>query len=709
MQPLRITQLAVLTGLMACFLAAAAFSAEAEQPKGKGKGKGAKRAKAAAKAAAAGAAKNASPSSTPNATTETTPALPPKGPAETDPKAATRRAKARRKGAPSETARGTSPEPSGAKAKPVPHLPRPAANAEDALTVASRVHKELSQAGITPAPQSSDEDFLRRVSLDIAGISPTSADISLFGLDADSQKRETAINDLLASEAYATNWARYWRDVIFMRATETRARLAVPPFETWMADKLKSNISWDSIAAELITATGDVSEAGQTALIFAQRAEPDEVAAETARIFLGIQIECANCHDHPTDRWTRNQFHALAAFFPRIQLRPNRDMMMRSFEVVSFNEGEQPNRRDQLIELLQNPEQALRKLDRDADGSLTREELGRGPAARPFIGRLFEQADGDKNDRLSLEELRKLPVPMMNPRRGSSEYYMPDLNDPQSRGTKFDPAFFLGDLKPGEGLTDLDRRASLSRYLTDPDNPWFAKAFVNRIWTQLVGEGFYPHVDDIGPERTARFSSAFDLLSAGFVASGYDIKWLIRTIANTQAYQRSIRPRDPKLDAQGFASPSPVRLRADHLYDALTRVLGIVELGVPPPDRPDGMPRPFEASPRGQFLQLFGFDPSASHEDISGTLPQALFLMNAPLVNNLIRARGNTRLAALLEKLPDNDDAAKELYLIVHAREPTANELAVCQAYLREVGDRREAFEDILWSLLNSTEFQSKR
>ncbi len=213
--------------------------------------------------------------------------------------------------------------------------------AVDPVAVAAKVDElisgELQKTHSAVAPRCSDEDFLRRVSFDIAGVSPSPQEITLFALDPDSQKRTRTIDHLLASTDFAENWARYWRDVIFSRATEIRAPLARSTFESWMKAQFAANKSWAETTTALLTATGDVSEDGSTALIFAQQGDPKEVASETARIFLGIQIQCANCHDHPTDSWKRDQFHGLAAFFPRTQSLRKPDSMGRSYEIVSLN------------------------------------------------------------------------------------------------------------------------------------------------------------------------------------------------------------------------------------------------------------------------------------------------------------------------------------------------------------------------------------
>jgi hypothetical protein len=594
-----------------------------------------------------------------------------------------------------------------------------AAHAVDPVTVAAEVDRlildELKKTNADVAPACSDEDFLRRVSFDIAGVSPSPQEVTLFGLDPDPHKRAAAIDRLLAGSEYADNWARYWRDVIFSRATDQqRAGFVRSSFETWMKSQLAEKKSWSEITTALLTATGDVYEEGQTALIFVQQADPTEVAAETSRIFLGIQLQCANCHDHPSDNWKRDQFHSLAAFFPRMRLQPKPQSMGRAFELVSLNmqdggRGGRPG--DIFRQLKDNPELFIRRFDTNRDGKISREEAKQGPNNGGLAVRLFEfGADADKDGFLTVAELKKVePPPMLQRGRGTAEYYMPDLQHPQSEGKKLDPVFFLGNLKPGAGLNDLDRRQSLARYVTSADNPWFARAFVNRIWGQLVGEGFYMPIDDIGPERTARYPAALEALSSGFAARGYDIAWLFRAIANSATYQRQIRPRDPQ-QAAVFASAAPVRLRADQLYSALVRVLGIKE-----EEPPAGAPGPGMGMRgrafglRGRIEQLFGFDPSTAPDELTGTIEQALFMMNSAVTNNLTRASGPMRLHQILSQYKNDDDALTELFLVVHAREPSAREVQVCRDYLRQVNNRDEAFEDILWGLLNSTEFQTKR
>ncbi len=579
------------------------------------------------------------------------------------------------------------------------------AGESDARTVAARVDRiietELMRNDTPIAPPADDEDFLRRVTFDLAGTTPTPSEVTRFGIDPAADKRQRVIDRLLASDEFNRTWARYFKDLIFSRATNARYRIMEGSFTQWMTEQLAENQGWDEITTDLLTATGDVREEGATGLIFAYDADASELAAESARIFLGIQVQCANCHDHPSDSWKRKQFHEMAAFFPRIRVRPVRvEQQTRSWEVVSFDQAPRNGRRQI------DPERLLRFLDRNEDGKITRIEARRNPQFERNFERLVGVIDADGDKALSADELKNIPAPPMGA-RFTTEHFMPDLSDPSEEGTKMQPVFFLTSQSARTELPDIERRQVYSRYITARSNEWFAKAFVNRIWAEMTGEGFYMPVDDMGPEREALFEEALTLLAEGFTANKYDIRWLFRTIASTQAYQRQLQTQDAPETALPFAAAIPTRLRGDQVYSALARVLGVGELGRPTFGSGPARRRPTQ--PRTAFNNTFGFDPSTPQDELTGTVPQALLLMNSPTLNSLISARGDTRLARLLKQYDDNEDALSELYALVLAREPSAKELAINQRYLAELGSRAEAFEDILWSLVNSTEFLSRR
>jgi hypothetical protein len=488
------------------------------------------------------------------------------------------------------------------------------------------------------APRADDETLARRTYLDLVGQWPSAAELTAYVLDPASDKHAKLVDRLLADPRFGKNWGRYWRDVILYRRAEDRALLSSGIAAEYFTNQLNAGASWATIAKDIITATGDISEEGDTVLFSAQMADANEMASEVSRLFCGVQISCAQCHDHPTDRWKRNQFHELAAFFPRTVMRPIRvDGQQRGFEVAS----------------------------------------------RDFAPRFAP------------------PGAANNPRFRQIEHYMPDLKDPSAQGTLMQPVFFVTGEKLEAGLDDLDRRGALADWIASPKNEWFAKSYVNRMWAELVGEGFYEPVDDLGPDRHCSAPQTMALLSAQFTAEGYDIKQLFRTILATEAYARASRPLRNAEQTPMTANVAH-RIRGDQLYDAIMNALGMStneEAAV-------GNYRMALGSPRNQFNSVFGYDPSTRRDEVTGSVPQALLLMNNPTVNAGINGTTTrTALGKLLAEERDNETVAVELYLRCLAREPNDKELAVCLDHVKQAGDRVAAFEDILWSIINSTEF----
>ncbi len=518
--------------------------------------------------------------------------------------------------------------------------------APSTASVAKRIDQALAQDVFSDstalAPRSDDETFLRRVTLDLVGDIPTPETVIAFLLDPSADKRERLVQTLLDDSHYGKNWARYWRDVIFFRAQEERARIvAANAMVADLAEQLNDSVGWDQIATEFITARGDVKENGLAAIILAQNGRTEETTAEMSRIFLGIQIQCAQCHDHPTDRWKREQFHELASFFPRIAVRPVRGMTKRSFEVYS-------------------------------------------------------------NDRYRKKQRKQAN----NKRRPQAEHRMSDLEHPEVLGQVMQPKFFLTSATLRPGAPDAERREQLAQWLTE--NEWFAIAMVNRLWSELVGEGFYKSVDDIGPDREASAPTAVKLLAKKFSDNNYDLKWLLATICQTEAYQREARPRRGP-SGTPFVANVPQRLRSDQLFNALLTALNVDEAKTAPSGK-KGMMNPRRQSlPRDKFAAIFGFDPSDPREDIGATIPQSLALMNSSEVNRYVKPNKANLLNHLLREIDDEESLIVELYLRCLSREPHEEELAKAMAYCEGVPKRSEAFGDLLWALINSAEFQYRK
>jgi hypothetical protein len=594
-------------------------------------------------------------------------------------------------------------------------VPEVRSPAEAAAEIDRLLEESFTRQGMTPAPLTSDGDFLRRLTLDLAGTIPTVNEAVAFGIDPDAAKREVLINRLLKSPEFATTWGAYFREVVLSRATETRARAAQSALEDWLAAQIENDRGWDEITTDLLTSTGDVMETGHGTLMFAHDGDPAELAGEVSRIFLGIQIQCANCHDHPYDSWKREQFHQLAAYFPRVTVRQDLQSQPPTFTVASADFQE---RRGMMMRSDADPAQAFRVLDRDRDGMVTKDEAGQrgGPLGRQF-DRVLTNFDADSNGGISLTEFEAARMQAQaRPGRGSAEYYMPSLTDPASQGTLIEPTFFVDHAAIEEGADDLERRSALAASITSRDNPWFARAFVNRVWTELMGEGFYTPVDDLGPERSARNPEVLAILANGFVASDYNIRWVFETTVRTRAYQRALGTRGPGETSPAFAAAVPIRLRSDQIYHATCQALGIEQIG-----RRSGIRGQIngampilrrlqnEAPGRVAFFGLFNFDPSTPQDEVLGNVPQALFLMNSSLLQNLISGYGRTALAQTLQRYPDDRDALSEIYLRTLSREPTDDEIQTCRDYIVVQPTRQQAFEDIQWCLLNSSEFVTRR
>ena len=490
------------------------------------------------------------------------------------------------------------------------------------------VAKELRESA--PAALTTDERFIRRVSLDLTGQLPAPSDVTVFIASREADKRKALIDRLLESDAYARHWARFWRDVVSARITNRRSMGLTRSFEEWLFEQLRAGANWSEITRSILTAEGELQFTLNTptskngALFFLVAHDGDEAeerAAETSRVFMGIQIQCAQCHDHHTEKWTRNQFHEFAAYFARIK---------------------------------------------------------------------FEQLFIDK--KLSGVQLVTL---------ADREHRMATLADPD-KFTLIQPRFIDGQ-SPGVKLGDRERRQALADAVVDDKNHWFAAAYVNRVWGELMGRPFYRHVDDLGPLKEVIFPEVLTTLTRSFQGTNHDIKAMFRLILNTDAYQR----QTVRANHVPFAAASTTRLRADVVWDSLVHVLGKVEIGA---RFHTGSGVRFSGSfLEGKFRAEFDFDPSLDPEDVKGTIPQALFLMNNPILSKHIQAAKASMLVGLLKECPDNSDAINKLYMLALARKPSERELKRCLAHVAETGVRAEGFEDLLWALINSTEFQRKR
>ena len=263
---------------------------------------------------------------------------------------------------------------------------------------------------------------------------------------------------------------------------------------------------------------------------------------------------------------------------------------------------------------------------------------------------------------------------------------MTDQDDPKKK-TTVKPKFLLGEQPPSAFQNNADaRRVAVAAYLIyNPNNYWFARAYVNRIWNELVGDGFYS-VDSLGPDAEVTHKLLVNRIGAMFRNKGFDPKWVFRLIMNSDAYQRDICTIED--DGQLFSGVRPTRLRPNQVAESVSRLTGI------------------DKDISKLVNSTFQADPSVPQRDLEGSMQQALLMMNHPKINEQLR---NSALKKELVKLDNDQQLVEQLYLGVLARTATEDETVRGMSYLRKVENRDEAIDDLMWVLVNSTEFLTKR
>ena len=472
---------------------------------------------------------------------------------------------------------------------------------------------------ITPAPLADDAEFLRRVHLDLTGRIPAVADVRDFLADSSPDKRRAVVERLLSGPTYIVHYTNLWRAAMLPEAeTEQIVRVFLPGFEAWLRSRLAENRNYAEIAEEVLTlpvTAQDVQgfDQGTTptpvAFYRAKEGKVENLAAATSRVFLGVRIECAQCHDHPFDDWKQDAFWSYAAFFSEVQ----------------------------------PPSMEMPDAPRDT---------------------------------------RALKIP----------------------GTdKTVPARFLNGDEPGwEGSGS--NRAVLAKWVVSPENPYFSKAAVNRIWAHHFGIGLVDPLDDFGPYNPPSHPELLDKLAEAFSSHGYDFKFITRAITSSRTYQLTSRQTDESQQTPRMFARMPVRgMTPEQIFDSLAQAVGYQQ-----PFNPE-QPVNFNNDPvRQEFLDNFQ-DDSDAPTDRSSTILQALQMMNGGFVDNATDLADSMTLAAVLDA-PFLDQAGKveTLFLATLSRQPTDEELAKFTAYVASGGakqDEQSALSDVCWALLNSSEF----
>jgi len=528
-----------------------------------------------------------------------------------------------------------------AQGKPLAVKPEAVAfdSGRDPAPIIAAVDREwrriLDAAGVPASPDADDAEFLRRACLDITGRIPSYERTVAFLASENPAKRYQAIDDLLASREFGQHFGRRWKLLIQPRDTSTTKQSA-DRFTPWLADQFNANRPWTEIATELLTTEAAMSREPQATFFQANSEEsspkPSLLAAATGRLFLGVQVACAECHNHPFAEWTQDDFWSLAAFFTRVRKRTKGDYT-----------------------LTEDPPESSGNTATVATHASIKIPDGAGKSAGREVAARF--LDGSE----------------------------PAIAD-------------AGPLRP-----------ALAAWITSHDNPYFARATVNRLWAHFLGRGIVHPVDDFRAENPPSHPELLALLAREFAESGHDVKHLVRCICNSQAYQRTSRPLAAnEADATRFSHAAVKVMTPDVLYDSLVVVLSARPTGESSP--PAGKKLavklwPFLFESRDAFVRFFARAPDVDRGDQFGYgVPQLLRIMNspefstgAPFIGRLVAA--GTEPTMMIERL----------YLVALSRRPTADEL---QRMLDLVGERtssEQAYADVLWVLLNTSEFVLNR
>lgn len=504
---------------------------------------------------------------------------------------------------------------------------RTSAFADDAQRLAEKIDRHIVQrwteTTTEPAARADDAEFLRRVSLDLNGRIPSVAETRTFLRDQRSDKRERLVEQMLASSRYVVHFTNVWRMLLLPEAGNNfQVRLQQGSFEAWLKQMLVRNAGYDEMARELVTLP---IEGGSEIDIFlggtptplayyaAKEFKPENLAAGTARVFLGINVECAQCHNHPFADWKREQFWSYAAFFAGIKSRRTMDLI------------------------------------------------------------LPEKEDKDKKE----------------------------LNIPGS--DRIAQARFLDGKEPQWRYKD-NARNTLAVWMTAQNNPYFARAAVNRLWAYFFGTGLLDPVEEmVGGDHRASHPELLDLLAHEFAAHHFDVKFLIRAIAASRTYQLTSARTSQSTEDRTLFARMPLRgLTAEQLFDSVAMATGYRDSG----GGDDLFSSLFgnKRSARSKYLTRFANQTERSTETQTSIL-QALSLMNGTMIAAATSLERSETLAAVVDvPFLSTEERIETLYLASLSRRPNAKELGRAVQFVRK-GSSKESFADLFWALLNSPEF----
>jgi hypothetical protein len=515
-----------------------------------------------------------------------------------------------------------------------------------AVAIDQQVNKVLADKGIPASALASDAEFLRRIYLDLAGRIPPREKAVAFLDSTDPTKRAKLIDELLASPEYGRHFANIWTDLLVKRDFDNNKNLKTDKFVTWFADQLNQGKGWDSIVTSLVTVEGREDDIPQTFFVMANldnnQPAPEKLAGAVGNLFMGLPIQCCQCHQHPyVSQWGMQDFWGMAAFF----------------------------------------------------GHLKAEREGAAKGGKGGIATLKE-IESQKGTMGKGNNNQKAIA-------AGAVITIPDPNDPKkNKGTARARLF---ESTAASIATSAPYRPSLAKWLTSPANPYFARAAANRTWAHFLGRGIVHPIEDMTEKNPATHPALLKLLADDLGQHGFDLKYLIRAIANSQTYQRTSRPTSANRDDDTLYSHAAVKvLTSRQLLDSLTVATSHQERGnVAGAAAKGGVGT--GGNPLVRFFDTREYDDDAT--EFTYGVPQLLRMMNSNLTASSADVAGKLAKASGSNK----DKLIEDVYLTTLARRPYPAEAKRMAEYVAKQGDAGKGAAGVFWALLNSAEFVSVR
>ena len=426
----------------------------------------------------------------------------------------------------------------------------PANNAEAAVMLDDLLRRENAETGVITTETIGDDAFLRRATIDLIGRIPTMKEVREFQ-NWGEDRRAKLIEKLTSHPRFADRWTIFMADMLRIRSNVTGGNQLL----AYIHGSLEQGKPYDELVRELISASGRANSNPAVGYILGDDAAPMELAAATSQIFLGVRIGCAMCHDHPFDDWEQKHFYDLAAFFGKTKKIQSR----RQGGAVYTTEG------DEMMVLWPPEDKAAPDKRRPvkpkfpfqmSDPGTTPPHIKRFEAVR--LARA--QRNSGEDEAASLDALLDSVEPDLG-KPGD-----PILEEAKEESRKLN---VHGDIYRSSEL-----RTQLADLITDPRNDYFARAFVNRVWAELVGHGFVEPLDNFSDYNGLHHPSTLDFLAQEFIASGYDFRTLVRIITLSDVYRRSALPAETDIEIRekselNFAAAPTRRMISEVLYDSI--------------------------------------------------------------------------------------------------------------------------------------------